>query len=443
MRGTAALLVMALFSSDAQAATIWEGTSTYSITTGSGDVLGTSGAAVALSAESTGEHSFVGAVASLDAGPFRGKEIRLAGNLTVTQGRGQAAIWVRADGPDGRLGFANSGREPVRAHEGPLAREVLLYVPVGTTRLKFGVTLNSVGHVEVENLRLTQEAVSSVGITAHDMLTYALPIIRAEALNAGNVNWSAEETVQLSPELKDLPAQEAYSRLRKVLDALADRHSLLQMPREALAYRQSAVASRPIESRLMQDIGYVLVPGLRGNNAGAGATFTAELCERITTLAPASSKGWILDLRQDTGGNMWPMLNGLHSLLGSHDAGAFRNRDGAVTRWRSQPTPGCSVDLSRSPVAVLVGPKTASSGEAIAVAFRARPGTRFFGQTTAGLATSNRGFPLPDGGMLRLTVGAMLDRDGEAYPQGIAPEHLVPRDQDAVEVAAAWLRSMP
>jgi hypothetical protein len=44
--------------------------------------------------------------------------------------------------------------------------------------------------------------------------------------------------------------------------------------------------------------------------------------------------------------------------------------------------------------------------------------------------------------MLRLTVGAMLDRDGEAYPQGIEPEHLVPRDQDAVEVAAAWLRSM-
>ncbi|WP_312237922.1 S41 family peptidase [Stenotrophomonas sp.] len=76
------------------------------------------------------------------------------------------------------------------------------------------------------------------------------------------------------------------------------------------------------------------------------------------------------------------------------------------------------------------------------MAFRGRPATRFFGQTTAGRATSNHAFPLPDGGVLRLTTGAMLDRDGEAYPRGITPEILVPGDRDAIEAAAVWLRSI-
>lgn len=114
-----------------------------------------------------------------------------------------------------------------------------------------------------------------------------------------------------------------------------------------------------------------------------------------------------------------------------------------VTPWGSRPTAGCHLDLPQCRIAVVIGPRTASSGEAVAVAFRARPEVRFFGQTTAGLATSNQGLPLPDGGALILTTGVMLDRAGAAYPQGISPEVLVPVDHEAIEAAAGWLRSVP
>jgi len=129
--------------------------------------------------------------------------------------------------------------------------------------------------------------------------------------------------------------------------------------------------------------------------------------------------------------------------LGNGSIGAFRDREGVATAWRPRAGRACAVDLSSSRVAVLVGPKTASSGEAVAVAFRARPGTRFFGQPTAGLATANRSYPLPDGGALRLTRAVMLDRSGEAYLDGIKPEERVSSDQDAIDIAAAWLRSSP
>ncbi len=443
MNRAAAFLLLALLSGGASADTVWNGTSASSITAGSGDILQTAGAALTLSAESTGTDKFAGAITSLDAGPFQGREVRLAGTVLVKDGAGTAALWVRADGAQGRLAFANSAGAPVHAGAGPQAREVQLNIPSGTTTLKLGVTLSSAGRVDVEHLVLTAEPAASGAVSAYDMVEYALSTIRANALNAGSVDWANRQEALLTPELKELPAQEAYGRIREVLDALADRHSFLQVPREALAYRQTAVATRPIEARQMQDIGYVLVPGLRGTDAGAGEAFATQLCEQVARLAPTSSRGWIIDLRQNTGGNMWPMLSGLHSLLGDGDIGAIRDRKGVVTPWRARGSRTCGVDLSRSRVAVLVGPKTASSGEAVAVAFRARPATRFFGQPTAGLATSNRAYALPDGGALRLTTAVMLDRSGAAYLQGITPESLVSTDQDAIDAAAVWLRSSP
>ncbi|WP_422509191.1 S41 family peptidase [Stenotrophomonas sp. GZD-301] len=440
---TATFIFLTLLSGAATAQTVWNGIGTHSRTNGSGDIQTSDGTAVTVSAESMEQDKFVGAITSLDATALQGREVRLTGSLLVAEGTGIAALWVRADGPNGQLAFANSGASPARAGEGAQARELQLYVPSDATHLKLGVTLDAAGRVEVQRLTLTSEPAVSGDVSAYDMMAYALPIIRANALNAGKVDWSAHKAKMDASDLKQRPAQEAYGRLQTVLNALGDRHSFLQAPRQAATARTTAVASRAIESRQMQDIGYVLVPGLRGTDAAAGKAFSAELCGKIATLAPTTSKGWIVDLRQNSGGNMWPMLSGLHPLLGDGAIGANRTRDGAVTRWGARAGTTCSLDLSRSRVAVLIGPKTTSSGEAVATAFRARPDTRFFGQTTGGRATSNRTYPLPDGGALLLTTAEFLDREGQAYPQGIRPETPVSSEQDAIEAAAAWLRSVP
>ena len=63
-----------------------------------------------------------------------------------------------------------------------------------------------------------------------------------------------------------------------------------------------------------------------------------------------------------------------------------------------------------SRVAVLTNQAVASSGEAIAVAFRGRPGTRTFGADTCGLPTANESYTLSDGATLFLTVAREADR---------------------------------
>ena len=46
--------------------------------------------------------------------------------------------------------------------------------------------------------------------------------------------------------------------------------------------------------------------------------------------------GWIVDLRHNRGGNMWPMVAGLGPLLGEGRAGAFVDPDGGATWWGYQ-----------------------------------------------------------------------------------------------------------
>ena len=103
--------------------------------------------------------------------------------------------------------------------------------------------------------------------------------------------------------------------------------------------------------------------------------------------------------------------------------------------------------LDSSYVAVLTGPRTASSGEAVAISFIGRPRTRSFGLPTAGLSTANRTYPLPDSSLIVLTVSVEADRNGKRYGYKIDPNEVVTPDSATGDVqlsrAVAWLKSQP
>src|SRR5690606_24641089 len=135
----------------------------------------------------------------------------------------------------------------------------------------------------------------------------------------------------------------------------------------------------------------------------------------IRSLDEAGACGWIVDLRRNSGGNLWPMLLGLGPLLGDGDKvvatypdgrrEAAWHRDGTVglgefarLRVRGEPT----VVPSTPRIALLIGPQTASAGEVVALAFRGTGTTRRFGADTAGAATGKRTFAPPDRAALAL-----------------------------------------
>lgn len=192
-----------------------------------------------------------------------------------------------------------------------------------------------------------------------------------------------------------------------------------------------------------------MVPGVGG--------YAALALEALA--AHAGACGWVVDVRLNAGGNMWPMLAAAGPLLGEGELGAFVLKDGERWAWTYESgtvrADGVAMDVARGapelaplpPVAVLTSGLTASAGEALAVAFRGRPGARSFGEATAGVPTVNRAFPLPDGATLLLTVGRFADRTGRVYAEPLEPDEVLPVRWDAygtpddplLQAASAWL----
>lgn len=166
---------------------------------------------------------------------------------------------------------------------------------------------------------------------------------------------------------------------------------------------------------------------------------------------------------------MWPMLAGIGPLLGDSVVGQF-GAGPEADRWyykqgvsgilsadgSLEPITSVTVDPVATrdplpPVAVLMDSRTASSGEAMVVAFRRRPETRFFGQPSSGFATINRGLRLPDGTNMVVTTGYYVDRAGTQYEEQLFPDSVVPlapgswpfATDRASTTAMEWLGTQP
>ncbi|MCR0986152.1 S41 family peptidase [Streptomyces albidoflavus] len=166
----------------------------------------------------------------------------------------------------------------------------------------------------------------------------------------------------------------------------------------------------------------------------------------------AGACGWVVDLRANTGGDMWTPLASAGPLLGDGEVGAFGEADGTRTPWTTESgTPRQYADRwgrgeplahPMPPVAVLTGPRTASAGEAVAIAFRGRPDTRTFGEPTFGVPTANAPYSLSDGALVVLTTARETDRTGRVHHGPPRPDVEVAwvRGSDRVlTAAAAWL----
>jgi carboxyl-terminal processing protease len=382
---------------------------------------------------------------SIDAAHLREKRVTLSGDFDVTAelANGGAAIYLQPRDPNGKLSFATSESGGlIRTHQ---RRDVTLTIPAATTRLLIGVALVGGGEVKIDHLRLS--IADAPQATASEVVDVAIKVVLGNALYADRIDW-----VTLEPHMRNAAkgmqdSSQAYPLIVNMLAALRDHHSFFLPVNEQTDLLQHGRANGELSVRVLPGgVGYINVPGFMGVNHADSGAFANALASGIVNIAPNVSHGWVVDLRQDTGGNMYPMLSGLHALLGAGKLGTFRLRSGQETPWASSPPASfhaTALALVHTPVAVLIGPHTASSGEAVAISFKGRPSTRFFGQPSNGRTTANRIFPLPDGSGLVLTCSMDLDRDGHSYEEQVKPDVEIPlstQGEDATLAAAtAWL----
>jgi C-terminal processing protease CtpA/Prc len=248
------------------------------------------------------------------------------------------------------------------------------------------------------------------------------------------------------------------------LRKLGDVHSSLVTPehaKELSAAGPNATTLPPLEpptGQIIQDrFAYLVVPSVKGSNPQRMTQYVDELHALIARLDSEQLCGWIVDLRKDHGGNVFPMLAGVGPILGDGNAGGAIAVDGSevfisysMGRSGRAAASGDPYTLvtPMPPVAVLLGPQMASSGEALALGFVGRPATRTFGNASAGYTTGNVPIPLEDGARLNLAVTRMMDRNGIVYGGPINPDVPVvddgsddPESNAVVREALDWLGS--
>jgi C-terminal processing protease CtpA/Prc len=214
----------------------------------------------------------------------------------------------------------------------------------------------------------------------------------------------------------------------------------------------------PTVSLVDRKLGFIVVPAI-------GSPYTSPNAHRYSSTALSHMAalqtrghpcGWIVDLRQNTGGDDYPMLLSVAPILGDGHLIGFTGRKG-FTYWTSyrnntlsedgitETAPVKVANFAPAPaVAVLTGPLTVSAGEVVAVAFRGRAHTKSFGAATAGATTAPQTYRLADGAEMHFAVVWYVDRHGIVYKHPLKPDFAFPDSALAstVEQAATkWLLS--
>jgi carboxyl-terminal processing protease len=301
-----------------------------------------------------------------------------------------------------------------------------------------------------------QAQVPGASRRASDYTLEILNTMQANSINRDRINWSdfRDQVIQRASGAQTIT--DLYPAISLALGLLDDHHSFYQAagggglgnPRfphcAAVTPRTPAVPS---------DIGYVKVTGFADVTFGADLAFADSIQQQIRNADSARLAGWIVDVRGNGGGNMWPMVAGVGPVLGEGVAGYFvaPSDDPIAWSFRNGMALNGTTEIARTTatyallapeprVAVLTDNQVASSGEAVVVSFRGRPSTRSFGSATWGVSTSNTGFSLSDGAMLVLTTKLMADRNRVNYGMSIPPDETIDGDAEVVQRAIQWLR---
>lgn len=285
-------------------------------------------------------------------------------------------------------------------------------------------------------------------------LTGVVDTMEARSVRRDSIDWTRFRDTVMWRGARATSIEATMPAVALALELLGDNHSRVLRPNgTSVDYPRTITCSGRFTTppiNLPPDIGYVRVRAFAGTSGIA--EYTSAIQDSYRWRDSEQLEGWIIDLRGNTGGNMWPMIAALWPFLQGR-VGYFVDPDSVWQPWNidgpNAYLGGFLLASATSPfqpratgnrVSVLIDGFVASSGEATAIALRGRPNTRFFGEPTCGVSTSIAGYSLGHGYILGLADGIMVGRDSTFYGGKIFPD--VYAEFEAVEAEAiAWIRS--
>lgn len=264
-----------------------------------------------------------------------------------------------------------------------------------------------------------------------------------------NVDSDFNKNINASKTLKD-----TMKCFVNVLEKLNDVHSQIYLNNETYSYyaqyddtlfnwlrplieKSNNQINKIYTKQLEEKYAYILVPGMSAYDKVQINKSAQSLSDSIAKYSSNEIKGFIIDLRLNGGGNLYPMLSGLNLLLGDNLIGYETDtNDTIIRKWEMkngnfilsnfQTTDIKTKPVKRLqtiPVVILLGPVTRSSGSMTGITFKGRPNTYFIGEPTAnGYTTSNGYFQFASNLTLSFATNFVADRNKIIYKESVTPD---------------------
>jgi carboxyl-terminal processing protease len=214
---------------------------------------------------------------------------------------------------------------------------------------------------------------------------------------------------------------------------------------------QNVTEQAKFEFRIVDgDVNYLKIVGIPDH---ADIQKEAEIIRNaLDSLGKDESEKWIIDLRNCNGETAYPILAGLAPLLGEGQIcaeidgrykvrklyeihnGNFYDDKNQVAKFR------LTVPLHHQQIAVLIDKNTVGAGELVAITFKGRKNTRFFGQPTKGNVAAVTTIEISKGLAMTLSHGYYQDRRGNPYTSSVKPDVATAVEVNVLDQAIEWLQ---
>lgn len=192
-----------------------------------------------------------------------------------------------------------------------------------------------------------------------------------------------------------------------------------------------------LSTTIDKSTGYIRIPGNNDFAFKKVDSIANDITHHINKINSPKIKQWIIDLRVNTGGNMYPILLGLKEFISSDNIifGGFRNSKGESSgKWEIKDGKMLidGIELERKlqltnpikkdiPIVILTSCYTASAGEMTAISLIGRQNTYVVGEATADYTTAVQGFSINNYAGLNLSTDYVFDRNSKIYTSNILP----------------------
>ncbi len=290
----------------------------------------------------------------------------------------------------------------------------------------------------------------------HAYIHEVISIVKKHSVYKDQVDWKKIEKEFFGKASLCQSFDEVYPIINQLLYKVGDKHGFILRPNQV--GQRNSLLNDEIRGKLIEEgIGYISMPSCPSLDISLNQEYAQNLQNIIKKIDSTDVNSWIIDLRNNKGGNLWPMLLGLGAITGNKVLGYFTDSENKYIPFSYENgtvKQGSSVQLSmpdknyyevkrnKPIIAILIGRSTASSGEIIAIALRSRF-SKVFGEYSAGFANSTKMFELNDGTLLFVTSSRIASWDKKICSEIINPDLYVSskNDEKILKEAINWIKS--